>query len=112
MNESPIFTRTHDLLVWLLRTTRKFPREYRFTLAQRINNQAFRLQDALVAASLDKAHASNHLLTADIALTGLRKTLLLAHDLTLLSPGQFRHVSEMTKEIGRLLGGWKRTRTN
>ncbi len=109
MKQSPIFTRTHDLLVWLLPATRKFPREYRFTLSHRINNQAFALQDALIAASLDKTRVGQHLLAADIALTRLRKSMLLAHDLTLFSPGQFRHASVMMAEIGRLLGGWRRS---
>ena len=108
MDESPIFTRTHDLLVWLLRATRKYPREYRFTLAERVCDRAFTLQDALVAAAIDRERRSDHLRQADIALTGLRKTLLLSLDLSLLKPNQYRHASEMTAEIGRLLGGWQK----
>ena len=109
MKESPIFTRTHDLLRWLLPATRKFPREYRFTLAQRLNDRAFALQDALIAASMDETHQEAHWLRADITLNGLRKTLLLCLDLELLSPGQYRHASQMTAEVGRLLGGWKKS---
>ena len=109
MQESPIFARTHDLLLWLLQTTRKFPRDQRFTLTQRLHGQAFTLQDALVAAGVDGQEARRHLQDADIALIGLRKSLLLCHDLTLLSAGQYRHASEMTAEIGRLLGGWQKT---
>ena len=109
MKQSPIFTRTHDLLRWLLPATRKFPRDYRFTLAQRLNNRAFALQDALVAASLDEAHRQEHWLAADVALNGLRKTLLLCLELELLSPGQYRHVSQITAEVGRLLGGWQKS---
>lgn len=108
MKESPIFTRTHDLLLWLLRATRKFPREYRFTLAQELHRQLFALQNALVAAGLDRTGQATHLLQADIALTNVRKTLLLCHDLGLLSADQYRHVSELTQEVGRLLGGWRK----
>jgi len=110
MNESPIFTRTHDLLRWLLTTTRKFPRDQRFVLAQRIHGQAFALQDALVAAGLERRHQAEHLQSADIALNGLRKTLLLCFELDFLSSSQYRHVSEMTSEVGRLLGGWRKQR--
>ncbi|MCB0199259.1 MAG: four helix bundle protein [Anaerolineae bacterium] len=109
MQESPIFTRTHDMLLWLAQATRKFPREYRFTLAQRTLNQAFTFQDALIAASIDATRVADHLLRADIALTGLRKTLLICLDLQLLDNGQYRHVSGLTAETGRLLGGWQRT---
>ncbi|RIK53551.1 MAG: hypothetical protein DCC57_08150 [Chloroflexi bacterium] len=85
MKESPIFTRTHDLLKWLLPATRKFPRQYRYR-----NRQA------------------EHLLQADLALAGLRKSLLLCYELDLLSAGQYRHVSELAQEVGRLLGGWRK----
>jgi four helix bundle protein len=109
MKESPIFARLHDLLLWLLRATRKLPREYRFTLGEQISRQGFALQDALIAAGLERKRQADHLLQADIALTSLRKTLLLCHELQLLDAGQYRHVSEMIQEVGRLLGGWRKT---
>lgn len=109
MKESPIFARLHDLLLWLLRATRKFRREYRFTLALAINDQGLALQKALVAAALDRKSQAAHLLQADIALTDLRKTLLLCFELDLWDAGQYRHVSEMAQEVGRLLGGWRKT---
>ena len=108
MNESPIFTRTHDLLRWLLTVTRKFPREQRFTLAQRLQEKGFALQDAVTAAGLDRQRAPEHLLAADIALTGLHKSLLLCFELELLNAGQYRHGSALTAEVGRLLGAWRK----
>lgn len=107
MKESPIFTRTHDLLRWLLPATRKLPRDVRFALAERLVQLAFAVQDALVAASLDRAAQTQHLIQADIHLSNLRKTLLLCYEMELFSAGQYRHVSEMVKEVGNLLGGWK-----
>ena len=108
MNESPIFSKIHDLLVWLLQATRKFPREHRFTLAEEISNQCFALQRALVAASLDKRQEAEHLLAADIALTCLRRTLLICHEMKLLDDVPYRHVTQMTSEVGRLLGAWRK----
>jgi hypothetical protein len=32
MEESPIFTKTYDLLLWLIPTTQKFPKDQRFVL--------------------------------------------------------------------------------
>jgi hypothetical protein len=106
MDESPAFTRTHDLLLWLLRVTRNFPRDQRFVMTRRVQEQAFALQDHLVTASRDSAYESRHLLQADIALTGLRKSLLLCLELRLLTPGQYQHGSRMDGEVGRLLGTW------
>lgn len=108
MRESPAFTRTHDLVAWLLRATHKFPREQRFVLARRIQDRAFALQDAIIAAQIDKSDARKHLIQADIALVGLRKGLLLAYQMSLLTPGQYQHISRLDTELGRILGGWQR----
>jgi len=108
MKESPVFTKTHDLLRWLAPATRKFPREHRFGLGQHLLDTAFDLQRALTAAGLDRAHTAEHLIEADIALAMLRKQLLLCHELGLLSAGQYRHASTLTDAVGKTLGGWRK----
>lgn len=108
MNESPIFAKTHDLLQWLIPATLKFPREHRFSLAMRTQAAAFDLQDHLLAAATDKGRQHQHLIAADVSLNRLRQRLRLGHALGLFSDGQYRHVSEMTAEVGRLLGAWLR----
>ena len=89
--------------------TRKFPREQRFVLARRVQEQAFALQDAIIAAETDKRNTARHLIQADMALIGLRKSLLLCFQMDLISPGQYRHGSRMDAEVGRLVGGWKKS---
>jgi hypothetical protein len=106
VKESPIFAKTHDLLVWLIPTTLKFRREHRFSLVMRIQDAAFDLQDHLLAAATDKGRQREHLIAADVSLNRLRQRLRLAHALGLLEDGQYRHVSTMTAEVGRLLGAW------
>lgn len=111
MKQSPIFVRTHDLVLWILQTTRKFPRDHRFGLALRLQTLAFDLEDGLTAASLDAQHTADHLLQADITLTKLRKSFLHCHDLGLLTPAQIRHAGEMAAEVGRMLGSWRNAST-
>ena len=50
MKESPIFTRTYDLLRWLIPLTVKFPRTHRFVLAARVQETALRFQERLIEA--------------------------------------------------------------
>jgi len=105
MKQSPIFTRTYDLLCWLIPVTVKFPRQQRFVLAQAVQQTAFDFQERLIEAS----HAEQPLLIlhqADVFLTKLRFYLRLCRDLELVSLGQYEHVSRMVDEVGRLLGGW------
>ena len=55
--EMVIFTRTFDLLMWLVPMSNHFPRAHRHTLTQRLLNSAFDLQEHLETANLRKGRA-------------------------------------------------------
>ena len=112
MNESPIFSRTYDFLLWLLPQATKFPRAYRFTLAERTQRHALDFQETLIAAGLKKgAERTANLQKADAQLAQLRQTIRLCKDLELLTLKQYEHAAERLNEIGRLLGGWQKVKT-
>lgn len=105
--EMIILTRTFDMLDWLLPKSERFPKAYRFTVTQRMMNAALDFQEALFEAQAQGGTTrQKHLRQADAALSALRLYLRLAHRWKWLSDGQYRHVSVMIAEIGRLLGGW------
>jgi hypothetical protein len=105
--EMIILTRTFDLLAWLLPKTERFPRLYRPTIIQRMMGAALDFQEALFEAqSQGGSTRQRHLRQADAALNKLRLYLRLAHHWHWLTDGQYRHVSAMVAELGRLLGGW------
>lgn len=109
MNQSPIFSRTYDFLLWLLPQAAKFPRLYRFTLAERIQRHALDLQETLIAAGLRPGpERALHLRAADTQLAQLRQLLRLCADLELLTLGQYEHAAALLTEIGKLLGAWLR----
>jgi len=108
MKQSPIFTRTYDLLRWLIPLTVKFPRQQRFVLAGSLQRTALLFQEQLIEAAYSPEPLPR-LRQADVTLTKLRFYLRLCRDLELLSLGQYAHVSRMVSEIGRLLGGWQKS---
>jgi len=109
MNESPIFSRLHDFLLWLLPHANQFPRAYRFTLAERVQRRALDLQETLIAAGLRRGpERLARLREADTQLAQLRQSLRLCHDLNLLTLGQYEHAARLLTEIGKLLGGWQK----
>jgi len=109
MKESPIFAKTHELLLWLIPRTLRFPREQRFVLARRLQDTALDLQERLLEAALSTGRAQRAALNrADITLAKLRYHLRLAQELALLSERQYVHAARLVAEIGRLLGGWKK----
>ncbi len=105
MTESPIFVKTYDLLLWLLPHTRKFPKDQRFSMAQRLEKTGFDFYDCILRAAKTKK-PYRLLLDADIELDKLRLSIRLCKDLQLLSFQQYEFAAKQVVEIGKLLGGW------
>ena len=110
MEESPIFTKTYDLLLWLIPATQKFPKDQRFVLAKRIQDKVFEFQEAIIAAGMggEKSEKARHLQEADVRLRQLQVYIRMSVNLKFITLQQYEHVSRMTVEIGKLLGGWKK----
>ena len=107
--EMPIFTRTFDLLSWLLPASNNFPRVHRHTFTRRLLDAAFDLREHLEQANLRRGQQRSVCLArADEALSNVRVYLRLAARWGWLSAGQYQHVATMVAEVGRLLGGWRK----
>jgi hypothetical protein len=107
VKEMVLQVRLFDLLAWLVPRSQSFPRPFRHTVTQRMMDAALDAREAVLEAQTRRAEARVAALrSADVALGRLRLYLRLAHHWRWLSDGQYRHVSEMVAEIGRLLGGW------
>ena len=105
MKQSPIFTKTYDLVLWLIPRTLAFPKSQRGVLARQVQAQCFAFYEALVDAGLS-SDPEPHLHRADAHLTKLRTYLRLCRDLHLLSIGQYGYASQQVAQVGNLLGGW------
>lgn len=82
-SEMVIFTRTYDLLNWLLPKAERFPKIYRSTVTQRLMDAALDFQEAILSAQVygDKIRL-RHLKEADAHLNKVRLYLRLAHQWT------------------------------
>jgi uncharacterized membrane protein len=103
---SPIFSKTYDLILWLLNHTEKFPKSERFRLARRLEDAAFDFYDLLVSAARSSRRKAATLLDADLALDRLRFYVRLSHARGLFSDKQYEYAAARMVEIGKLLGGW------
>ena len=106
MQESPIFTKTYDLLLWISQHVSKFPKSERFRLAKRIEDSVFTFYDSILMAVRHPEKAHQWLANADDNLARLKVFLRLAKDAQYTSHHQYIHVVGMAVEIGKLLGGW------
>jgi len=108
--EMVIFTRTYDFITWLLPLTQNFPRSQRFLITQRLQNAALNFQELLLEANAQRGPArSEKLRAADVELRKVRLYLRLSQKWNWIKEGQYRHVSAMVVEIGKLLGGWQKS---
>lgn len=105
--ELVIFTRTYDLLTWLLPQCERFPKSQRFVVTQRLQDAALNFQEAIFEANARSgAERLGNLQAADAHLNKLRLYLRLSRQWDWLSSGQYEHASRMVANVGKLLGGW------
>lgn len=108
--ETPVFVRTYDFIRWLLPHSAKFPRVRRHTLTNRLELSVLDLQGALVAANRRRGERRGRALEdADGHLDAVRFLVRLAADFGYLSGRQQAFAAERLAEIGRLIGGWRRS---
>jgi hypothetical protein len=100
-----ILTKLHDLLVYVIPQINKFPRDQRFVLGDRIENELLDVQESCLRAyySRDKR---GHLLEANLRLEVARHLVRLAHALRLFSNHTYGVLAEKMDEVGRMIGGW------
>lgn len=108
-----IFTRAYDFLSWLLPLAENFPKSQRFVITARLQNAALNFQESIIEANSRRGKQRiEKLQDADAELLKVRLYLRLCEKWGWIKSGQYRHVSEMVAELGRLLGGWIKSVTN
>jgi len=103
-----IVTKMYDLIKYLLPVVNRFPKDYKFTLGDRITNLVLDLLERLIEAYYTTNHDSkiNLLYKNNLQLERMRFLIRLAHDFKLFSNQRFGYISSLIDEIGKMNGGW------
>jgi hypothetical protein len=103
-----VVQRAYDLALWLIRKVEKFPRSYRFSIGDRVVARALDVLERLVRAAYsgDKRPLLEQ---ANEDVNSLRMLIRLAVDLNLLSADSHEFASGSLEEIGRMIGGWRKS---
>lgn len=101
-------TKLYDIILWLLPQVEKFPRDYKFTIGDRlINNLLDSLETIIEAAyTKDKTYLLRKL---NLQLEKLRYMIRLSKDIRALSVKKYAYISGEIDELGRMIGGWLKT---
>jgi hypothetical protein len=108
MEELAVIQKTYDLVKWSCGRLGKFPRTYRFTLAERIERRLYDLLETLIQARYTRQRGEL-LRQANLTLEVLRYQVRLAHDVQCLRTNGYEHASRELHGIGGMVGGWLKT---
>jgi hypothetical protein len=103
----PIFRKWYQALNWILDTTGKFPKNVRFSLASRLNEEAIYALELILQAIYERDR-QEILRKLNFSLQKQRVLFRLCHDRRLISTNQYEHISGLLLEVGKMAGGWNK----
>jgi hypothetical protein len=103
----PVIQKTYDLIRWYVPILNRLPRDYKFTLGDRIATGLYDLLDGLIQArySSDKLFLLEPL---NSRLDILRHQTRLLFDFKLIATQRYEYAGKLLNGIGTDLGGWIR----
>lgn len=104
-NHLPIFQLAYQLTLEIHRATHQFPREYKYTLGQKLKEIVSDVLDIIVEANSTK-EKTEILEGARLKLERLRIHLRLANDLEILGLKRYEAFNRTLEEISKQLSGW------
>lgn len=103
-----LFQHAYDLAIWYSERMERFPKAYRFTLADRIQEGLLVLVERIQDTVLGK-HRKESLGQAQNIVDRLRLWNRMAKDLRCLDTKQYAFAAERIEAIGKQIGGWRRS---
>jgi len=101
----PIYKGAYDLLLRIMIATKDFPREYKYTLGQKLKDEVMEMILFVYRAN-SIADRDAHIRAILERLQLVEVMMRLAHDLRVLSRGHYVGLVEMTDGLARQAQGW------
>ncbi|OGH21344.1 MAG: hypothetical protein A2958_00905 [Candidatus Levybacteria bacterium RIFCSPLOWO2_01_FULL_38_13] len=106
----PIFQKLYDFYKLLYQYLKLFPQKDRYTLGQKIDNLSLTIFEMVITAGAISKEKKLPYLEKSIATLNLLKILIrLAKDVRALDNKKYLELQENLQEIGKMLGGWKKS---
>jgi hypothetical protein len=101
----PIYKGTYDLLMRIMMATKDFPRDYKYTLGQKMRDEVLALILFIYRANSAEDRTAH--ITEIVERIQLVEIMLrMSHDLRVLPRGQYAGLVEMTDSLARQAQGW------
>ena len=107
--EPVLFVFFYEFAKWLLQTTEKFPKRFRFTLSNRMDNLALDILEGITEAQFSSKGSKSAILKAtDLKIQRLQILVRMSHDFGHMSHKAYEQASLKLTESGKMIGGWRR----
>ena len=100
-------TMTYDLLKWAIPVLKKYPKDQRYLLGDRIETGIIDILELLIRANYTRDKLKE-LREANLKIEYLRFLWRLSVDMKYVSTRQYEFVSRQLNDTGKLVGGWIR----
>ena len=104
-NNYPLYVKWLEVIVWLFGRTQRFPKNYRYSLSQKIDNLCLEILE-LIVETIYSSSKQESLKKINLKLEVLRTLIQLCHRLELLNDSQYAFISGLLLESGKMVGGW------
>ncbi len=110
MDKDTIIAKMYDLMKEAMPIIHNVPRDYKFTLGTRLQNQLLDIQELLIEAYFSPVNKKRAILTKiNVRIEQSRYLFRLCFELGLFNTGSFQKLFGKLDEIGRMTGGWLRS---
>lgn len=105
--KNTIVVQTYELLKMMIGVLKHFPRDQKFLIADRMQNQLSDLLELFIEAYYGSGETKRtNLLQANVQLEKFRYYLRLCYELGFYNSVKYNAILEKIQEIGRMNGGW------
>ncbi len=101
----PIYKQTYDILLRTMVATKSFPREYKYTLGQKLKDELTELVVMIYRAN-STINKKQHIESILERVQAIQLLMRLSHDIRVLPRSHYAALSEMTDMLGRQAQGW------
>ena len=105
----PVIQKSYDLLKYMIGVLKKFPRDQRFLLGDRIQGLLMDIQSNLIITFYSEKNQKRSLLKdVNLKIEQLRWFIRLSYELGYIDSRRHNFIALQINEIGKMVGGWSK----
>lgn len=107
-NDYPLYVKWLDVSLWIMQRTQRFPKNLRFSLAQKMDNLCLEILE-LIVMTIYSSSKREFLRKINLKLDVLRALIQMSHKMNIMAENQYEYINRELLESGKMVGGWLRS---